>query len=235
MVDNRGKSGRSTKSYINEGRLDDIMEDISVGDYLFINFGHNDQATGDETRGTTIAEYKENLGIYIDRARSKGANPVLVTSVPRLVYKVDGKEVWGHLYTGTTPKNDYYGYENLKDRTDAMKAVASEKSVPYLDLNMLMADHIRNLSVEDAKDIYMILSHDDERFINDSRFAVSKFNSNGDNYSEEYATDNDHDTTHLNYYGADLCANFIAEEIRTKIPSLASALTDYTVTKPTGW
>ena len=235
VVDNRGKSGRSTKSYIDEGRLDDILKDISVGDYLFINFGHNDQATNDPARGTTIEEYKTNLRTYINRTRAKGANPVLVTSVPRLVYKVNGQEVWGHNYTGTAPLKDYYGYENLKDRTDAMKDVAAEMHVPYLDLNMLMADHIRNLSVEDAKDIYMILSHNDSRFINDPRFAVSKFNSSGNNYDSIYASNNDHDTTHLNYYGADLCASFVAKEIEEKIPSLAAALTDYEVSKPAGW
>ena len=148
---------------------------------------------------------------------------------------MNGTEVWGHNYTGTTPAKDYYGYENLKDRTDAMKAVAAEMSVPYLDLNMLMADHIRDLSIEDAKDIYMILSHDDSRFINDARFAVSKFYKDGANYNATYASNNDHDTTHLNYYGADLCASFVAQEIEAKIPSLAAALTNYTVTKPAGW
>jgi lysophospholipase L1-like esterase len=82
---NKSIGGRSSKSYIDEGRLDEIEAVIKQGDYLFAQWGINDRYRSDPTRFTDPATtFKQYLNMYIDVARSKNAIPVLVTPTPRL-------------------------------------------------------------------------------------------------------------------------------------------------------
>lgn len=115
---NHGKNGRSTKSFIDEGRLDVIDKSIKEGDYLFIQFGHNDEKSKDITRYTEpFGEYSKNLLRFIDVARSKNAYPVLITPIERCHFDE------GRLYKGA------HG-EYVK----AMKAVAEKQNVACIDL-----------------------------------------------------------------------------------------------------
>ena len=82
-VDNHAQSGRSSRSFINEGRLDAIMKRIKPEDFLFIQFGHNDEKPDPERGTEPFTTYKEYLKKYIDEARGAGARPVLVTPVHR--------------------------------------------------------------------------------------------------------------------------------------------------------
>src|SRR5580698_6414665 len=80
VVDNRAKNGRSTKSFVAEGRWDAAVGGMKAGDYVFIQFGHNDEVP---SKGSYTPEdqFEANLIGFIQEARSKGANPVLVTPV----------------------------------------------------------------------------------------------------------------------------------------------------------
>jgi len=85
---NHAMAGRSSKSFINEGRLDSILKVIGQDDYLFIQMGHNDAALDKSERYTEAnSEYKKYLKIYIDAARKHGAIPILITPVATLKYK----------------------------------------------------------------------------------------------------------------------------------------------------
>jgi lysophospholipase L1-like esterase len=82
---NRSIGGRSSKSFIDEGRLDGIVADLQRGDYLFAQWGINDRYRSDPARFTDPSTtFKQYLRMYIDGARSKDAIPVLVTPTPRL-------------------------------------------------------------------------------------------------------------------------------------------------------
>ena len=70
-IRNHAENGRSTKSFINEQRLAAIYNEITEGDFLFIQFGHNDAKIEDPNRYTSIPEYKENLGKFVNVARNK--------------------------------------------------------------------------------------------------------------------------------------------------------------------
>lgn len=88
---NAAQNGRSTKSFLSEKRLEELLPQFSQGDYLFIQFGHNDGKVLDETRFTEpYGEYQENLKIFITEAKKKGVTPVLLTSVSRRRYLEDG-------------------------------------------------------------------------------------------------------------------------------------------------
>ena len=81
-IQNHAVNGRSTKSFINEHRWDTVMSRMQEGDYVMIQFGHNDQKVADTTRSAPAhGLYKENLIRFIKDARSKGANPILITPV----------------------------------------------------------------------------------------------------------------------------------------------------------
>ena len=80
---NHAIGGRSSKNFISQGRLDDILRAVRPGDYLFVQFGHNDATQGVDDRYASPADYKEYLRVYVDGVRQRGATPVLVTPVSR--------------------------------------------------------------------------------------------------------------------------------------------------------
>ena len=83
-VDNHAVNGRSSKSFIDEGRWDVVKEKIRPGDYVIIQFGHNDEKIKDEKRYTVPgASFDDNLRRFVTEAREKGATPIIMTSIVR--------------------------------------------------------------------------------------------------------------------------------------------------------
>ncbi|WP_390407402.1 rhamnogalacturonan acetylesterase [Lacticaseibacillus jixiensis] len=90
-VDNRALNGRSSKSFIAQGHLKEIEQVIQPGDYMFIQFGHNDQKLSDPQRGThAFGDYQDYMRQYIQVAKAHQATPILLTSVTRRKYLADG-------------------------------------------------------------------------------------------------------------------------------------------------
>lgn len=141
VVKNEASSGRSSKSFIDEGRLDSILHQIEKGDYLFIQFGHNDEKVEDPTRYTEpYSTYKSYLKQYIDGARAKGATPVLVTPVERRRFTAEGVARDSH---GVYP--------------DAMKELGLEENVPVIDLTAKSKALFQELGPEGTKEIFLWL------------------------------------------------------------------------------
>lgn len=140
VVKNHASSGRSSKSFINEGRLDIILAEIKAGDYLFIQFGHNDQKEDEERRTEPYTTYKEYLTRYIEGAREKGANPVLLTPISRRSFNSDGTIADTH---GEYPK--------------AMKELAEELKVPLIDMTEKTKKLFEKLGEEETKQIFLWL------------------------------------------------------------------------------
>lgn len=119
QVENYARNGRSTKSFMDEGRLKAIEEKIGEGDFLFIQFGHNDEKNEDLSRYTDpFTTFMDNLALFIDTARSHRAYPVLITPLERRCF-VDEK----HLGIGA--HSDYVA---------AMKQTAEKHNAPLVDL-----------------------------------------------------------------------------------------------------
>jgi pectinesterase len=113
---NRARSGRSSRSYINEGHWKKLLAEKP--DYILIQFGHNDQpGKGPERETDPRTTYREFLARYVDEARAIGARPILVTSLARRHFTPEGK---------LRP--------DLEPYVEAVKAVAAEKNVPVIDL-----------------------------------------------------------------------------------------------------
>jgi lysophospholipase L1-like esterase len=96
VVDNRAKNGRSTRSFIAENRWQPVVSALRPGDYVFIQFGHNDESKDKGDRYTTPDEFKRNLGIFVSEAKNKGAIPVLLTPVSRRKFDGSGKALETH-------------------------------------------------------------------------------------------------------------------------------------------
>jgi len=86
-VDNRALNGRSTKSFRAEQQWQPVLEKLKPGDYVFIEFGHNDEKVDKPGTGTTLEEFKNNLVDYINEIRGKKAIPVLLTPISRRSFK----------------------------------------------------------------------------------------------------------------------------------------------------
>lgn len=118
-IANHAESGETLKAFRGEKRLDKILSQIKTGDYLFIQFAHNDQKQGG-SHVEPFTTYKEQLKFYIFEARKKGALPVLVTSMHRRTFDENGKIT-----------------NSLLDYPEAMRRTAAEEKVPLIDLNAM--------------------------------------------------------------------------------------------------
>lgn len=118
IVVNKAVNGRSTKSFINEKRWDSIYKKLKKGDYVFIEFGHNDEKIEDSTRYTNPhTTYRYNLIRFVKESREKGAIPVLLTSIARRNFNEKGVLV---------PTHGDYPLET--------RLTAQEYKVPFIDL-----------------------------------------------------------------------------------------------------
>lgn len=140
QVENHAKNGRSTKSFMDEGRLQAIEEKIGEGDFLFIQFGHNDEKKKDPTRYTEpFSSYMENLETYIKVARDHGAYPMLITPLERRCF-MDDK----HL--GNGEHSEYVA---------AMKQTAEKCNVPLVDLYSMSRVELKKAGEEQSRRWYM--------------------------------------------------------------------------------
>ena len=90
-IDNRAVNGRSTKSFINEKRWDSVYNSLKPGDYVFIQFGHNDAKVADSTRYTNPhTTYRHNLIRFVTETRAKGAIPILFWCIGRRNFNEQG-------------------------------------------------------------------------------------------------------------------------------------------------
>lgn len=115
---NYAKNGSSTKSFIDDGLLAQIEEIISEGDFLYIQFGHNDEKQRPDRFTDPDTSYRENLAHMAEAARKKGAFPLFITPLYRRHFDDNG-----HVKEGV-----HLGYP------DAMKALAARLGVPCVDL-----------------------------------------------------------------------------------------------------
>ncbi len=118
-VVNTAANGRSSKSFIDEGRWAEAL--AKRGQFYLIQFGHNDElGKGPERETDPKTTYRSNMGRYVDDARAIGATPILVTSLVRRLYKEDG--------TIRTTQTPY---------VEVIRALAAEKKVPLVDLHAI--------------------------------------------------------------------------------------------------
>jgi len=158
-IQNHAKNGRSSKSFHSEGLWTKVQEQIKPGDYVFIQFGHNDQKTDNLRHTDPETTYKANLTRYINETRERGGIPVLFTSIVRRTFNANG-----------TLRNTHGAY------IDAVRQVATEKNVICIDLNAATKELVKNMGDEPSKAIYMWVDDrkDDTHLNENGARAVAK-------------------------------------------------------------
>jgi lysophospholipase L1-like esterase len=141
IVDNRAKNGRSTKSFIEEGLWKPVVENLQEGDYVLIQFGHNDEGKEKVGRYTTPDEFKANLVRYITESRNRKAIPILITPVARRKFDAEGKIQETHpVYS------------------DVVRTVATENNVPLIDLDAKSQQMLQQFGPEASKYFFNYLA-----------------------------------------------------------------------------
>lgn len=121
VIQNHATNGRSSKSFRTEGRWDKVLQQLKKGDFVIIQFGHNDQKINDSSRFTNpYTQYRANLERYVRETRAKGATPVLMTSIVRRNFNENGVLVDTH-----------------KEYPLVVRMVADDLKVPFVDLQLL--------------------------------------------------------------------------------------------------
>lgn len=133
------KNGRSTKSFMEEGRLARIEQEIKEGDFLLIQFGHNDEKDDPERYTDPETTFQENLRTFIKSARERGAYPILVTPIARRNF--DEKGVFLPGSHGKYPQ--------------AMKKVGEEEQVPVIDLTSITESYLEQVGDLASKAYFM--------------------------------------------------------------------------------
>ncbi|HEX5793407.1 MAG TPA: rhamnogalacturonan acetylesterase [Rheinheimera sp.] len=138
-VVNHAANGRSTRRFLNEGRWQLLLSELGQGDYVLIQFGHNDQKVDDPARyAAADSDYQAFLTQFIADVREHGATPMLASSICRRNFAEDG-----------SLKRD------LADYANAAAKVASETKVSFFDLQQLSCDFWQQLGKADSQPYFI--------------------------------------------------------------------------------
>jgi lysophospholipase L1-like esterase len=139
-IENHAQNGRSTKSFIAEGRWQVIVDKLKKGDYVFIQFGHNDESKDKGDRYTPPEEFRRNLTKFVNEVREKKAVPVLLTPVMRRRFDKDGNF-----------------FDTHGDYPDYVRAVAAQQKVALIDMHRKSEKVIKQYGVEGSKTLFLQL------------------------------------------------------------------------------
>jgi lysophospholipase L1-like esterase len=137
---NKARGGRSTRTFISEGRWQNVYDSLDEGDYVLIQFGHNDEAKEPQYREryTPVPDYKTNLIKFITESRTRKAIPILITPVTRLVFDSLGNIKETH-----------------KEYSAAVWEVGKQYNVPVIDLDEKSRALVQQFGPKYAKVLYM--------------------------------------------------------------------------------
>lgn len=205
-VDNHAVNGRSSKSFIDEGRWDKVIERLRPGDYLIIQFGHNDEKASDPSRHTLPGStFDANLTRFAREALAKGATPILMNSIVRRNFPAPGAP--------TVTVDDKYkkGYHpeafdtegsRLVDThgpyLDPPRRVAESLGLPFIDMNAITHNAIQALGRDASREYFMWIPADTYPFAPEGKI----------------------DNTHLNIKGATFVATLAAQALADTLPLL---------------
>lgn len=137
-IENHARNGRSTRTFIAEGRWNYMISRVGKGDFVFLQFGHNDQSKDKVDRYTPIPDYVKNLARMVNDVRRKGATPILCTPVMRRKFDKDGIFIDQH---GEYP--------------NAIRELARKMNVLLIDMHLSSGKVIVNLGPEESKKLFM--------------------------------------------------------------------------------
>ena len=205
VVDNHAVNGRSSKSFIDEGRWEKVLEKIKPGDYVIIQFGHNDEKPQPDRHTDPGSTFDYNLAKYIRETREHGGIPVLMNCVVRRNFMVKAPEIADDELLRTSTFKD--GVKMIEGDSlidthglykEAPRDVAQRMNCHFIDANKITHDLEQGLGTEASKKLHMWFRP-------------------GEEPSEPKGKQ---DNTHYNIHGATVVANLLADALCEEIPLL---------------
>ena len=194
-VENHAACGRSSLSFIREGRWQAVLDRLQAGDYVIIQFGHNDEKTDTALHTVPGGSFDENLRRFVRETREKGAYPVLMNSIVRRNYPPTPETPHQYIYEkeGNTLV-DTHGEYLLSPRR-----IAHEMDVPFVDMAKLTHDQVAEMGPELSKKLFMWIPPGQYPSLPQGKV----------------------DNTHLNIWGSKVFAAIAAKALSQKVPRLS--------------
>ena len=210
-VDNHAVNGRSSKSFIDEGRWQKVLDKLQPGDYVIIQFGHNDEKPQPERHTEPGSTFDANLSKYVNETRAKGGIPIIMNPVVRRNFAEQAaKNDDDEALRNTTFKDGAKTVEGavLKDTHGlyavAPRTVADSLHAQFIDATQITHDLEQGLGVEESKKLHMWYQPGEHPALPEGR----------------------QDNTHYNIYGAHQVAKLLADALCREIPLLQKYRTD---------
>lgn len=222
-VDNHAKNGRSSKSFIDEGLWDAVLEKIQPGDYVFIQFGHNDEKPKEDRHTDPGSTFDANLERFVIEARSKGGIPVLFNSIVRRNF---GASDAAAVAAAVNQDDAFYADPNAVTANgtseslptarlidthgaylDSPRNVAKKLNVPFVDMNLISKDLVEGLGPERSKSLFVWIEPNTIPAIPKGR----------------------QDNTHLNIHGARTITSITIDSIAEVVPELKPYVRHYDI------
>lgn len=209
-VENHAVNGRSSKSFIDEGRWQKVLDRIKPGDYVLIQFGHNDEKSNPKRHTDPGTTFDANLTRYVNETRAKGGIPVLLSCVVRRNFlRTVNDSIEDESLRNTKYEDEKINSDTLIDTHGAYKDVprylAKRLNVPFVDANRLTHDLEQGMGIEGSRKLHMWFRPGEIKSIPKGR----------------------HDNTHYNVYGAHLVAGLIADALAKEVPQLGKHVVHY--------
>lgn len=216
VIDNHAVNGRSSKSFINEGRWQKVLDKIRPGDYVIIQFGHNDEKPQPDRHTDPGTTFDANLRKMVRESRERGAKPILMNAVVRrnfhaVVPQNDDDEALRNTKAAEIDKPKDKLEEEGETLVDthgnyllSPKTVSRDAGAIFIDANKVTHDLEQGLGREGSKRLHMIFKKGEHPSLPDGR----------------------NDNTHYSVYGAHIVAKLLAKEIAKAVPELGAHLVD---------
>ena len=211
IVDNHAVNGRSSKSFMDEGKWQVVLNKIKPGDYVFIQFGHNDEKPDPKRHTDANTTFAANLRRYVEETRSKGGIPVLFNPVVRRCWFIatDKNDDDEKLRNTTFDSDEVINSDTLVDTHGDYALVpcqiAKEMKVTFIDATQITHDIESQLGAVESRKLHMWFRPGEVATIPQGR----------------------KDNTHYNVYGAHIVANALAQAIGEQIPLLKKHIRHY--------
>lgn len=215
IVDNHAKNGRSSKSFIDEGLWQKVIDKVQPGDYVFIQFGHNDEKPKPDRHTDPGTTFDDNLRKFVNETRAKGGRPVLFNSIVRRNFGATADSA--ALASAVNQDDAFYKDPNATTAglteaiapaarlidthgayLDSPRNVAKELNVPFVDMNKITKDLVEGLGPEASKGLFMWIKPNTVAAIPKGR----------------------EDNTHLNIRGGRIVAGLAIDAIAEEVPDL---------------
>ena len=204
IVDNHAVNGRSSKSFIDEGRWDKVLSRIKPGDYVVIQFGHNDEKPKADRHTDPGTTFDANLERFVNESRERGATPILMNAIVRRNFLAPCDQP-GHIVASDNQVEGDTLYDTHGAYLDSPRNVAKKLNVPFVDANKITHELVQGLGREGSKKLFMWVEPNTVP-------AVPKGSV---------------DNTHLNVYGARVVAGLLVDAMAEAVPALAPYVRHY--------